>query len=100
MLFWSKIDYNFRKSPNFGPQNGDFSKMWPSSRFGLAMAGIANIASTIAIAKFSQYYSEKNPTLQRKFRKIITKFRYSIVDAIFVIVLRNFCEFFYGCIEY
>jgi hypothetical protein len=22
----------------FNPQNGDFSKMWPSSRFGLAMA--------------------------------------------------------------
>jgi hypothetical protein len=28
------------KNPNFGPQKGDFSKMWPSSRFGLAMAGI------------------------------------------------------------
>ncbi len=49
------------------------------------------------IAKFSQYYSEKNPTLQRKFRKIIAKFRYSIVGAIFAIVLRNFGEFFYGC---
>ncbi len=56
------------------------------------------IASTITIAKFSQYYSEKNPTLQRKFRKIIAKFRYNIVDAIFAIVLRNFGEFFYGCI--
>jgi hypothetical protein len=28
------------KNPNFGPQNDDFSKMWPSSRFGLAMADL------------------------------------------------------------
>jgi hypothetical protein len=28
--------------PNFGPQNGDFSKMWLSSRFGLAMAVLDN----------------------------------------------------------
>jgi hypothetical protein len=25
---------------NFGPQNDHFLKMWPSSRFGLAMAGL------------------------------------------------------------
>ncbi len=23
-----------------GPQNDDFSKLWPSSRFGMAMAGL------------------------------------------------------------
>jgi hypothetical protein len=39
-FFWSKIDWILKKNPNFGPQNGDFSKMWPSSRFGLAMAGL------------------------------------------------------------
>ncbi len=46
---------------------------------------------------FRNIIAKKNPTLQRKFRKIIAKFRYSIVDAIFAIVLRNFGEFFYGC---
>jgi hypothetical protein len=51
---------------------------------------IANIASTITISKFSGYYSEKNPILLRKFR-------YNIVDAIFKIISRNFCDFFYGC---
>jgi hypothetical protein len=30
----------FRKNPKFGPQNGDFSKMWPLSRFWLAMAAL------------------------------------------------------------
>jgi hypothetical protein len=35
----------FQKSPNFGPQNADFSKIWPSSRFGLAMAGV-NVSCT------------------------------------------------------
>ncbi len=58
---------------------------------------IANIASTIIISKFSGCYSEKNPNLQRKFHKIIPKFRYNIVDAIFKIISRNFCDFFYGC---
>jgi hypothetical protein len=29
---------DLRKNTNFGPQNDDFSKMWPSSQFGLAMA--------------------------------------------------------------
>ncbi len=61
---------------------------------------IANIASTITISKFSGYYSEKNPSLQRKFRKIISKFRYNMVDAIFKIISRNFCDFFYGCTHY
>jgi hypothetical protein len=28
------------KRQDFSPQNGDFSKLWPSSRFGLAMAVI------------------------------------------------------------
>ncbi len=30
---------NFRKSPDSCPQLDDISKIWPSSRFGLAMAG-------------------------------------------------------------
>jgi hypothetical protein len=49
----------------------------------LPTPGIANIASTITIAKLSQYHSEKNPTLQRKFRKIIAKFRYNILTLLY-----------------
>jgi hypothetical protein len=52
-LFWSKIDYIFRKTPNFVPQNDDFSKMWPSSRFGLAMALIFSIRPSDKIFNFS-----------------------------------------------
>jgi hypothetical protein len=29
--FGAKSIRSFEKNPNFGPQNGDFSKMWPSS---------------------------------------------------------------------
>jgi hypothetical protein len=30
----------FRLSPHFGPLQDDFSKIWPSSRFELAMAAL------------------------------------------------------------
>jgi hypothetical protein len=40
LLQYLKNRLDLYKSPNFGPQNDDFSKMWPPSRFGLAMAGL------------------------------------------------------------
>jgi hypothetical protein len=36
--FGAKSIRSLEKKTNFGPQNGDFSKMWPSSRIGLAKA--------------------------------------------------------------
>jgi hypothetical protein len=36
--FEAKSTRSLEKNPNFGPQNYDFLEMWPSSRFGLAMA--------------------------------------------------------------
>jgi hypothetical protein len=61
-LFCSKIDYIFRKTPNFGPQNDDFSKMWPSSRFGLAMAVLNPTCILVAstTAKLCRVLVEKN----------------------------------------
>jgi hypothetical protein len=40
---------------NFGPQNGHFSKMWPSSRFGLAMAD----TNTLENLNIEKCYEEK-----------------------------------------
>jgi hypothetical protein len=37
-IFGARLIRFLEKNPNFGPQNDDFSKMWTSSRFGLAMA--------------------------------------------------------------
>jgi hypothetical protein len=40
--FEAKSIRSLEKKTNFGPQNGDFSKLWPLSRFGLAMADLCH----------------------------------------------------------
>jgi hypothetical protein len=64
--FGAKSIRFLEKKTNFGPQNGDFSKMWPSSRLGLAMAVLYHrLHMSHLKAKFAVYIDHKTFLFQK-----------------------------------
>jgi hypothetical protein len=77
--------WNIRKSPDFGPQRDDFSKFWPSSRFGFAMADLVpqfEIVSVNFWIKFGSVIKTKRcPRKYFRAWKIYVGFKMEPIEA-------------------